>query len=210
MLSFKQYLKEESITFPEFVIRFTSHYDIGTTTRLKIEREFEKIEFCTYQEIENNEVTLVYRFTSPSKYDEDDLDDIYFEAKEKVENFIYDAEDNSIANGERFISYIDGPPTFNVSYPSIEIDCQKDTDLSNVYKFIEDCKELTISNCNLIQPHPGLINILKIKAKKIKLKSFGFRQQWINIYQKYLNGSRKLQKCKEELIEAGLNDYAKF
>lgn len=211
MKSFQQFLTEEAQVFPEFVMKFTVHYDVSRENKNTITKYFEKYNNdINYVEMDDSILTVIFKYNDQSKFHSETLDEVFFDVKEKFDVQLEQLTDgqNTIAFHERFLVFYGQMPTFKIDYPHIEIDIEPDNDLSTLYKFIE-CDYLTFNLFNNVKPHKGLLNILRIKAKKFIISQTVLKSAWANIYEKYLNGTRDMMDCQEELIQAGLKEYGK-
>ena len=202
-------LFEESTIFPEFVIKFINHYNIKYDDRKRITKKFEKYPNCSFQEVDEDTITLIFQSTSRSFFKEDNLEDILYDVKDEMTKLIDDIDDNSIQDWEAFLSFESTLPTYPTEYPYIEITLDPNADLSNLYTNIGHCKELTLHNIDRLKHTKGLINLLKIKTDKTWLRTSASKPKWVDIYQQHMNlkSPRNLQKCIEELKDSGFNEY---
>jgi hypothetical protein len=103
-------------------------------------------------------------------------------------------------------------PTENVITDKVKVSINKKQSLSGFYKFVEGCKIVEIDGIDYVTD--GVLGLLTLKAKVILSPLHGKVNDTIktllSILHKHLNGKNDVIACQEELIEAGLKDYAKF
>jgi hypothetical protein len=82
-----------------------------------------------------------------------------------------------------------------------------DIDIKTILKNITDLVFIGPQNIT-----GGVLKFLQLKAKIrfIGLNKSGNNPPWIQILEKHLAGDRDILACQEELLEAGLKDYAKL
>ena len=80
--------------------------------------------------------------------------------------------------------------------------------ISGIDKYIGECNYLEI--CNAQNIVGGVLGIFRIKdAYQIRITFAKIKPEWVTIVEKHLK-SKDILQCQEDLIDAGLKDYAKF
>ena len=204
MQSFKQFLKED-ILLDIFQIQI---YFVNLLTGNESKAIADKIK-KTYKSMSWNKDLETLSISIPvdrSRYNEHVLNDIY-------NTVISDAEQISEMLGG---NQIDGATTKViisevgnkvVDWNEIHFLPENQTSLIGIDKIIpSDCEFLCIGNCKkIIGP---VLSLFKIK-KHISIELLNPNELWAKIVEKHLS-SRDVLSCQEELIENGLEEYAKF
>ena len=102
----------------------------------------------------------------------------------------------------------DGFPPYKLEWQHIDITFESPTQITGIDKYIGLFMFCNIMDCEKITG--GVLSLLKIKqGTSLSLSADGPYPKWIQIINKHLK-TRDLLACQEELIENGLEEYAKL
>jgi hypothetical protein len=131
------------------------------------------------------------------------------ELNREMYNIIYNRFKQSNVVGSAYINCINLPKFF-VEFNQICIFARRMDTLSGINKVLS-CEYLTIENIKSIKS--SILGILLIKNLDQIWGIHGDLQvkpEWLDIINKHLKSGRRLRKCKQELEDAGLKEFAKL
>lgn len=206
-MRFKEFLKEEKVSLPQL------HIDVGLDLYDIPELAFKEIanglKALNYVQSFTKDLEMLYIVTKPLS--ESDCRKIKSFRKEIIRvltPILSNLEKQvEIEYVETLLIFPDGLPSFKVSYPRIRVDNPVKGSISGIEKLIGECESLEINECENIEG--GVLSLFKLDIEHIELSS-DFNPKWIQIIQQHLDHNRDILECREELIQAGLKDYAKL
>ena len=109
------------------------------------------------------------------------------------------------------------PPSIDINLPgSSSVECilditQPNTSLKDISKHVSGIETLTVRNCQNATGLLGLVNLKNVGYLDLRAnKNAHTLLQAEAIIQKHLQNGQDILECQEELIDAGLKEYAKF
>ena len=128
---------------------------------------------------------------------------------EKVQN-ILEKGNIDIDTGWQFIFVEKGLPPYELNFYDIRIKMDSSFNLQGIDKLIGVCDTLTFENIDTMDPSP-VLSILKLQqVNNLSFEVVGQTPKWCRILEKYFDSSKNINKCKSELKEAGLEEYAQL
>jgi len=114
-----------------------------------------------------------------------------------------------------FVAMYDDIPTFKISCDRISLNfsslAKKEISLHDIHKVV-DTKHLTLFSSASVTIASSVLGLLKIPRLE-KLDFMGITQKapkWFEIVKNHFNSGKNVFACQEELIDAGLKDYAEL
>ena len=186
-------------------MNLTSRYSQGLIDRML------KLSNCKSCEVDKEKIMIEYHNLTRAQCTENALEHLFENSIDVVSNYIEDLPIGpmEIDYSTSHLLYDGGLPAFPVSYSNITINISPDMTLSGIDKVISNTEELMINYCEFLKPSP-VLSLLRLKKVRWIHVECITRPNWVSILNKYIDNNRDILDCQEELIQAGLREYAKL